>query len=225
VANQSDNRERQIQESWEANADAWTHAVWHQQIESRRLATDEAILQAVLQYQPRRVLDVGCGEGWLTRAIADRGLEVVGIDGSQALINRASQRGGSFAMLTYEQIISDPATLGQPYDAIVCNFSLLGEEIGSLLQSLREIMLPGGHLFIQTVHPFTACQELPYIDGWRTEIFDSFGETFLLPMPWYFRTVNSWFKQLSEANWTLQAFEEPMHPDTKRPLSLLLICS
>jgi 2-polyprenyl-3-methyl-5-hydroxy-6-metoxy-1,4-benzoquinol methylase len=225
VANQSDNRERQIQQSWEANADGWTQAIWHQQIESRRLATDEAILQAVLHYQPQRVLDVGCGEGWLTRAIADRGVEVIGVDGSQALINRACERGGSFAMLTYEQIISDPRTLGQPYDAIVCNFSLLGEEIGYLLRALRKIMLPGGHLFIQTVHPFTACQELPYIDGWRTETFDSFGGTFPLPMPWYFRTVSSWFKQLSEANWTVQAFEEPMHPDTKRPLSLLLICS
>jgi 2-polyprenyl-3-methyl-5-hydroxy-6-metoxy-1,4-benzoquinol methylase len=225
VANQSNNRERQIQESWEANAEAWTHAIWHHQIESRRVATDEAILEIVLQYQPQRVLDVGCGEGWLTRAIANRGVEVVGVDGSPALIERASHRGGSFALLTYEQIISDPAILGEPYDAIVCNFSLLGEEIGYLLRALRKTMLPGGHLFIQTLHPFTACQELPYIDGWRTETFDSFGGTFVLPMPWYFRTVSSWFQQVSEANWRVQAFEEPMHPDTKCPLSLLLICS
>jgi 2-polyprenyl-3-methyl-5-hydroxy-6-metoxy-1,4-benzoquinol methylase len=224
VTTESNNRERQIQQSWEANADAWTHAIQHSQIESRRVATNEAILQAVLRYQTRRVLDVGCGEGWLTRALADRGVEIVGVDGSRALIDRARHRGGFFAVLTYEQIISDPATLGQPYDGIVCNFSLLGEEIGDLLRALRKGIVAGGYLFIQTVHPFTACQEPPYVDGWRMETFGSFGGAFREPMPWYFRTVNSWFKQVSEAGWRVRVFEEPTHPQTKHPLSLLLIC-
>ncbi|GAC1466319.1 MAG: hypothetical protein NVS2B14_10380 [Chamaesiphon sp.] len=225
MTTESDNQERQIQQSWEANADAWSHAVQHSQIESRRVATDKAILQAVLRYQARRVLDVGCGEGWLTRAVAERGLEVIGVDSSHALIDCARHRGGGcFTVLTYEQIVSDPAKVGQPYDGIVCNFSLLGEEIGDLLRTLRKKTVAGGHLFIQTVHPFTACQELPYVDGWRTETFDSFGGTFREPMPWYFRTVSSWLQQVSEAEWILQAFEETIHPDKKHPLSLLLIC-
>ena len=39
-----DRPEQQIQQSWEANADAWIQAIDQNQIESRRAATDEAIL-------------------------------------------------------------------------------------------------------------------------------------------------------------------------------------
>jgi len=220
-----DRPEQQIQQSWEANADAWIQALQYNTIESRRVATDDAILQAVLRYGPRRVLDVGCGEGWLTRALANRGVEVVGVDGCAALVDRAREKGGScFQAIGYDEIIADPAILGQPYDGIVCNFSLLGEEIGDLLRSLRKAIVSDGHLLIQTVHPFTACQELPYVDGWKTETFDNFGGAFREPMPWYFRTVSSWFQQVSESGWRVCEFEEPTHPQTKIPLSLLLIC-
>lgn len=220
-----DRPEQQIQQSWEANADAWIEAIQYNKIESRRAATDEAILQAVLRYKPRRVLDVGCGEGWLTRALANRCIEVVGVDGCRALVARAREkRGGCFRALGYDEIIADPAILGQSYDGIVCNFSLLGEEIGDLLRSLRKAIVSGGHLLIQTVHPFTACQEQPYVDGWKTETFDNFGGAFREPMPWYFRTVSSWFQQVSKAGWRVCECEEPTHPQTQIPLSLLLIC-
>ena len=60
ISMQRDHRE-QLQQSWQANADAWAAAVREQRIESRRLVTDAAIIQAVLALQPKRVLDIGCG--------------------------------------------------------------------------------------------------------------------------------------------------------------------
>jgi 2-polyprenyl-3-methyl-5-hydroxy-6-metoxy-1,4-benzoquinol methylase len=220
-----DRPEQQIQQSWQANADAWIEAIQYNKIESRRAATDEAIMQAVLRYKPRRVLDVGCGEGWLTRALANRCIEVVGVDGCRALVDRAREKGGGcFRAIGYDEIIADPAILGQSYDGIVCNFSLLGEEIGDLLRSLRKAIVSDGHLLIQTVHPFTAGQEQPYVDGWKTETFDNFGGAFREPMPWYFRTVSSWFQQVSKAGWRVCECEEPTHPQTQIPLSMLLIC-
>ena len=178
-----------------------------------------------MRHEPRRVLDVGCGEGWLTRALANRGVEVVGVDGCAALVDRACEKGGGcFRAIGYDDIIADRAILGQSYDIIVCNFSLLGEEIGDLLRSLQQAIVSDGHLLIETIHPFTSSQEQPYVDGWKTETFNNFGGAFREPMPWYFRTVSSWFQQVSESGWRICEFEEPIHPQTQIPLSLLLIC-
>ena len=42
-------------------------------------------------------------------------------------------------------------------------------------------------------------------------------------MPWYFRTMAGWHAALAHAGLRLERVEEPLHPDTRRPLSLLLV--
>jgi hypothetical protein len=61
------------------------------------------------------------------------------------------------------------------------------------------------------------------MDGWRTETFDSFGSAFPSPMPWYFRTVSSWIELLQAAGFNIVRLVEPTHPQTVKPLSLLLV--
>lgn len=63
----SSNKPSELAQSWITNAELWTAAVRDGDIESRRLVTDQAMVNAVLAQQPRRVFDLGCGEGWLVR--------------------------------------------------------------------------------------------------------------------------------------------------------------
>jgi 2-polyprenyl-3-methyl-5-hydroxy-6-metoxy-1,4-benzoquinol methylase len=210
-------------QSWLANAPAWAEAVREHQIPSRQAGTDRAIVEAVLAHKPGRVLDLGCGEGWLARALAEQGVAVTGIDGSLPLVERARELGGgTFEVLLYEDLVAEPQRVAGPFDVIVCNFSLLGETIGPLLRALRPRLSAEGGLLIQTVHPFTACGEEPYQNGWRIETFANFGKAFPEQMPWYFRTVGSWLQALQQAGWRVTDLAEPLHPDTGRPLSLLL---
>jgi len=62
----------------------WTQAVRQGTIASRVLVTDAAIVQTVRAYHQAPlhapVIDLGCGEGWLARALAAQGLDVLGLD-------------------------------------------------------------------------------------------------------------------------------------------------
>jgi 2-polyprenyl-3-methyl-5-hydroxy-6-metoxy-1,4-benzoquinol methylase len=214
---------RQLAHSWEANAAAWTAAVRGGTIASRELATDAAILDAIRERKPARVLDVGCGEGWLVRALAAGGIEAKGIDASSALVEAArSAGGGSFQVRSYREISERPEVVGEGYDAIVFNFALFEEELLPLLCALRGRLAPGGALIIQTVHPWSDAGRGAYVDGWRTETFDGF-EGFTEPMPWYFRTLASWVALLHDGGYRLEKLAEPAHPDTHEPLSLLMV--
>lgn len=210
--------------SWNANARAWTKAVREQLISSRRVVTDAAIVEVLVALQPRRVLDVGCGEGWLVRALNERGIQAFGVDGSPALVQQAHAAGGGrFRTLSYDRIVNDPNQLDGLYDLVVCNFSLLGETIVPLLAALGTVLAPNGHLVVQTVHPWSACGDTAYKEGWRTECFTSFGEDEWEPMPWYFRTLSSWLTAFNQAKLQIRQCIEPLEPTTQHPLSLILV--
>ncbi|MGE5145193.1 MAG: class I SAM-dependent methyltransferase [Candidatus Eiseniibacteriota bacterium] len=214
-------RAREIAASWQDNAAAWTEAVRGQAIESRRVATDAAIVNAVLARRPALTLDLGCGEGWLVRALTGHGFEAVGVDGSAPLVEAATKaHGGTFYCLSYESIVEAPARCGEGFDLVVANFALLDADVVPLLAALRAVMTADATLLIQTVHPLNVAP--PHEDGWRTEDFRGFGETAWTPMPWYFRTLASWVGTLRDAGFALAGLEESSHPDDGRPLSLLL---
>lgn len=220
----NEDREAALIWSWMANADAWTRAVREGRIPSRRLATDAAIVEAVAEREPKRVLDLGCGEGWLMRALAERGIEAIGLDVSLELVMAAEETGGGrYRCCSYEELVDDPTRAGGPYDAIACNFSLLGADLVPLLRALGRNLAAGGALVIQTVHPWTAAGDEGYADGWRTETFDAFGDDFAEPMPWYFRTLASWVDALRDGGFRVATLREPIHPETGRPASLVVV--
>jgi 2-polyprenyl-3-methyl-5-hydroxy-6-metoxy-1,4-benzoquinol methylase len=212
-----------IIDSWQRNAAPWTHAVRSQQIESRRLITDRAVVDAVLSRTPRTVIDIGCGEGWLTRALSARNIGVLGIDVVPELIEQAKAAGGGeFRIMSYAALAH--GELDARADLVVCNFSLLGKEaVEDVFAALSMLLEPNGSCVVQTLHPQTACGDAPYHDGWRTGSWDGFGDEFTDPAPWYFRTLESWVRLFSDNELRLLEIREPLHPASGRPASVVFI--
>jgi 2-polyprenyl-3-methyl-5-hydroxy-6-metoxy-1,4-benzoquinol methylase len=171
------------------------------------------------------VLDIGCGEGWLVRALAELGIHAIGADVVPELVEHARQAGGGdFHVASYEDIAA--GDLDVTVDAAVANFSLIGREtVESLLAQLHGLVNTGGSLVIQTLHPVAAnaAAGLPYVDGWRPGSWTGFSSEFTDPAPWYFRTLEGWVHLLERCKWRLHELREPLHPETKQPASVIFI--
>src|SRR3954453_1866891 len=132
--------EANLQVSWERNADAWTASVREHLIPSRRAGTDEAVVSLLLSLPKGRLLDLGCGEGWLSRAATDQGWRVTGVDASEPLILRAREYAGAeYISLSYNDLNCRPE-FADCFDVIVANFSLLGEDISSVLPAAYRML-------------------------------------------------------------------------------------
>jgi 2-polyprenyl-3-methyl-5-hydroxy-6-metoxy-1,4-benzoquinol methylase len=212
-----------IVESWHTNAAPWSAAVRAQEIESRRLVTDQAILDAVRERAPRSVIDLGCGEGWLIRALAGGAMRLIGVDVIPALIERAKAAGGGeFHVASYESIAAGDFRFTA--DAVVCNFSLLGKEsVEATCAAMPSLLTPGGVLMVQTLHPIIACGDAPYVDGWREGSWAGFSNQFSDPAPWYFRTLGGWVQLFRRSGLRLLTLREPTHPATGRPASVIFV--
>jgi 2-polyprenyl-3-methyl-5-hydroxy-6-metoxy-1,4-benzoquinol methylase len=212
-----------IVDSWRKNASPWTTAVRENQIASRALVTNKAIVDAVLGRSPRTVLDIGCGEGWLARALAERGVSAVGVDVVPALIEQARKAGGGdFRISSYEDIAA--GRLDVSVDLVVANFSLIGKEsVEGVIRRAPSLLNSRGSLVIQTLHPVASCGDESYADGWRTGSWAGFSEEFSDPAPWYFRTMESWETLLADSGFRILETREPVHPETGKPASVIFI--
>lgn len=213
--------EERIVRSWRSNAAPWVDAVREGKIASRRQATDAAIVAAVLARSPVSVLDVGCGEGWLTRALGVHGIDAVGFDVVPDLVEAARFAGGTFHVLSYEAFAA--GELNASVDVVVCNFSLFGADAtGAVLRGAARSLRPGGAVVIQTLHPAAASADQPYRDGWREGSWTGFPASFVDPAPWYFRTIGSWVRLLTAEKFRVVDVVEPLGP-AGEPLSAIFV--
>lgn len=104
----------------------------------------------------KQVLDVGCGGGLLSEAMARESARVTGIDISQSAIDIARQHSSrndltiDYQTSTIEQFADDH---NRQFDILTCMEML--EHVpdpGSILKSAAELLKPGGHLFLSTIN-------------------------------------------------------------------------
>lgn len=116
-----------------------------------------------LQYVAERVplsgsavLDVGCGGGLLSEAMAAAGATVTGIDLAPELLKVARLHGlESRVKVTYRQIAVEDLAAEQPgtFDAVTCMEML--EHVpdpASILSACATLLKPGGRLFVSTLN-------------------------------------------------------------------------
>jgi SAM-dependent methyltransferase len=103
-----------------------------------------------------RVLDVGCGMGRYTFALAERGLAVEGLDLSQELLDRLRAfDGGQFDIpLHCADVLYPPTELEGGFDAVLGFFTLHHvHDIRACLRSMTRLVKPGGRIVFLEPNP------------------------------------------------------------------------
>ncbi|GHB09344.1 bifunctional 2-polyprenyl-6-hydroxyphenol methylase/3-demethylubiquinol 3-O-methyltransferase UbiG [Salinicola rhizosphaerae] len=104
----------------------------------------------------KRVLDVGCGGGILSEAMAQRGADVTGIDLGEAPLSVARLHQLESGVDVDYQCISVEAMADQSpasFDVVTCLEML--EHVpdpGSVIRACAKLVKPGGHLFFSTIN-------------------------------------------------------------------------
>lgn len=143
-----------LRDAWEAEARNWIawartpghDSYWH--------FHRDAFLVG-LPTPPRRVVDVGCGEGRLTRDLKRLGYVVIGVDASPTLIAAARE-----ADPDGEYHLADAAALLLPdavADLVIAFMSPQDiDDLDGALREMARILVPGGHVRLAIVHPMNS---------------------------------------------------------------------
>lgn len=120
-------------------AQTWTAAGYERN--GRFVADLAGDVFAMLDAGPgQRILDLGCGDGALTRRIQDSGARVIGVDSSPELVQSAQNRGLDVLLCSGEQL-----PFKQDFDAVFSNAALhwmLDQD--AVLQGVHYALRPGG---------------------------------------------------------------------------------
>lgn len=107
----------------------------------------EDVVQLLAPDKGERILDVGCGTGYLTNLIAQAGARVVGIDKSPSMVQRAQ---AVYPDLDFRVLSATEFFFDTPFDAIFSNATLhwvLDKE--SAVDRIAQALRPGGRLVLE----------------------------------------------------------------------------
>ncbi len=152
--------------AWYGQKQGDTGDLWH------RTLIDPGLFSRLGELPPAtRVLDLGCGNGYIARALARSGASVVGVDSSRELIEAARAREATEPLgITY--VVAEAADLATistaSIDVAVANMSLMDISDGAgAIREVGRVVRPGGRFVASISHP---CFDVDTRSGWTIEI-------------------------------------------------------
>lgn len=92
----------------------------------------------------KRVLEVGCGTGNFTAVFAESGAEIVAVDISPELIERARMRGLPADRVVFLQKRFEDCDIDGPFDAVIGSSILHHLDVAAALPLILRLLKPGG---------------------------------------------------------------------------------
>ncbi len=222
---------------WQANADAYAQLINGKGAPHHREILNPCIERLIGDVRGKRILDAGCGEGYLSRFYAQKGAEVAGVDFSTDLIEISMKLSENF---TIEFMVGNLCDLNQfgdeEFDIVLCNLVLLNLEcLDKSLREFNRVLRPKGFLVFSVVHPafnvygpgrwelgekdvqsgrrqgrFFMTDDYFLEKEYRVRWKTRKGDGFPQEFSFFHRTISTYVSALIHKGFRLTAFEEPL---------------
>lgn len=139
--------------SWEKSADWYDKILGERGSEIYREVVIPNALTLLAPEKGERILDLGCGQGVFSRAIAETGALVTGVDAAPSLIKKAGTYPSRTAIRYYDRDAAEIGDLG-PFDAasaILCLQNM--EHLDQVCAAAAAVLKPGGRMVWVLNHP------------------------------------------------------------------------
>jgi SAM-dependent methyltransferase len=227
--------DEEVARYWDENADLWAEHVRKGWDGFREHFNNPAFLKFIGELRGKKVLDAGCGEGYNTRILAERGAQVAGVDVSKRMVELAVQEeqrnplGISYGVAS----VSDLSFIeDESFDTVISFMALMdaADYDGSIKEFFR-VMREGGDLYFSISHPcfmtkgigwiegergepprLTASDYFssePYLERWKFSAGPVREDTEPFTIPYFPRTLANYLNGLLEAGFTLVRIAEP----------------
>jgi SAM-dependent methyltransferase len=179
-----------------------------------------AIRRLLGDVRGHRVLDVGCGSGPnLIDLLAD-GAEVVGVDGSPAMVEIARKRLGPDVDVRVADAAEPLPFETSTFDDVVCSLTLhYLRDWSEPLAQMHRVLKPGGKLVISVEHPFAIWYSTQQ-DGKKSNYFATRPrqETEMAgvkaDLTFWDRSLTTMVSSFLESGFRITAIEEPAPADS-----------
>ncbi len=163
-------------------------------------------LLALLEPQPgERILDVGCGTGHLTQAIASAGAQVVGIDSAPSMIEAAR---AAYPTLAFEVADVRDFSFPRPFDALFSNAVLHWvPEAEAAVRCMARALKVGGRLVLEMGGRGNVAALVAAVEEAAWELLQM-----RLTSPWFFPSLAEYASLLEHNDLEVRAawlFERP----------------
>lgn len=222
--------------SWNRMGDEWFELA--RTGESRNCFIMPYMLKLLGDVKGKKILDLGCGEGGYSRALAKAGAELTAVDCSEKAISYASDLAAeeNLNIAHYIRNSNDLFEISdEEFDIVLCSMMLMDcEDFEGTVREIARVLKPEGRLFASVLHPcFDGNHErgigrqgsgidrqvvvMNYFEPrqWEAPLF---GGT--IPVIWRHRTLEEYVKTFIKCGLTIVDMNEPTATEEQAKISV-----
>lgn len=216
-----------VKAAYDEIADWYDDSLKHSPIALFHELAIPAVLDLAGEVKGSKVCDLACGQGIVSRRLADLGADVVGIDISEKLLDiaRRYERSGSGGISYIHDDAQKLDTVADgAFEGVVCNLAFMDiPDAPPVFRAVHRVLAPGGWFVFSIVHP---CYLTPGSPRWvweegmvvGMEVREYFEEGYWRKetpegvrgrVGSHHRTLSSYVNALSEAGLAVEKLKEP----------------